>query len=190
MTRTLAVVLSAFALGACDVGTVLNQQGSSVPDAGGGTKTDGSSGAKMDGSGGNGCIQLNPNSAPDGHHNAGQNCLNAGCHSAAAPGSGATPWAFGGTLVDAAGNGIGGATIIVTPAGGGTPIKVITAVSGGAGPGAGNFYFGGTVNMVGATVSASGCPNVANMNATLNAAGGQCQSSGCHGGAQGKVHLP
>jgi hypothetical protein len=179
MTRTLAVVLSALALGACDVGTVLNQQGSTVPDGG---KTDGAGS-------GNGCINLNPNSAPDGHHNAGMNCLTAtGCHGTA-PGAGGT-FAFGGTLVDGAGNGVGGATIIITPTGG-TPIKVLTAVSGGAGPGAGNFYYAGTANLQGATVSASGCPNVASMVATLvTAGGGGCNN--CHkaGGQAPPAHLP
>jgi hypothetical protein len=104
---------------------------------------------------------------------------------------------LGGTLVDGKGVGIGGATVIFTPAGGGTPIKMITAVSGGAGPGAGNFYFSGTIaTVVGATMSATACevsPNPTPMVATLATGGGGCNN--CHATPQPAngappIHIP
>ena len=63
----------------------------------------------------NGCDPVNPNAAI-GHHNQGQSCIQANCHSAAAPGAGAPIYSYGGTLWrDAAGTQpFPGATIVIT----------------------------------------------------------------------------
>jgi hypothetical protein len=187
MTRSLAVVLSALALGACDVGSVLVNHGG--PDGGGGD----SSGVKND-AGGNGCINLVPAAnTPDGHHNAGMNCISVGCHLNGNTGTNATAWGFAGTLYDAGGVGVAGATIVITPAGGGTPTTVVTSAAGGAGPGAGNFYVpAGVVPIAGATVAASGCPNVNHMVTALAAGNGGGGCNNCHrpGGQTTPMHLP
>src|SRR5260370_41570039 len=83
MTRTLAVVWSAFALVACDVGSVL--VGRNGPDGGSG---DGNN-VKMDG-GGNGCIPLvAAANTPDRHHPGSENCPQVRCHLTGQTGIGA-----------------------------------------------------------------------------------------------------
>ena len=134
------------------------------------------------------CIPIDTADAPDGHHNAGQSCLSVGCHVVGATGAGANPFLLGGTLYDDMGNALTGATIIVSPSSG-SPIKVLSG--GGAAPG--NFYAlnVGGFQIGGATASASGCPNIAAMQAALQAAGGgNCNN--CHrpGGLTTPIQLP
>lgn len=166
MTRTLVVMLSAV-LAACDVGSVLVNHGG--PD--GGSNTD-SGGGKMD-AGGNGCVALAPN-GDDGHHNAGMACIASGCHLAAAPGAGATPWAYAGTLYKSDGvTPVVGATIIISN-GAGTPMTATTGANG-------NFHFAAPPTIppsANTKTSVSGCPDVKAMNGAITPGNGNCNN--CH----------
>jgi hypothetical protein len=77
------------------------------------------------------------------------------------------------------------------------PIKVVTSATGVEGPGAGNFYFPGTIaSVVGATMQVSSCslsPNPTAMVSTLATGGGGCNN--CHATPQPAngappIHLP
>ena len=136
------------------------------------------------------CEDLNTNGAPDGHHNPGQNCIAAGCHSETNPGAGAPPFSYAGTLyTDATGaTSKAGATVFFNLSG--IEKKVLTASNG-------NFFItpgvGGLeapTNASTATTRASGCPNNAVMVGALAQGGGNCNN--CHkiGGTTSPIHLP
>jgi hypothetical protein len=176
MTRI--VVIFALVLAACDVGSAVsnNQAGPDGSVTGG---PDGSGGGS--GSGSN-CEAINA-TPPDGHHNAGQTCLQAGCHLIGNAGAGAPEYSAAGTIYkDTAGTQpYAGATVIMTV--GGTTHKMISAATGNAGPGAGNFFIAKALAtppsaaMTG-TTKASACPNTSAMSENLVDNGGNCNN--CH----------
>jgi len=181
MTR-IAVIL-AFAIAACDVGSVVsNNQGGPDGSIGGGA--DGSGGGS--GSGSN-CDALSTN-LPDGHHNAGQACMQGGCHLIGNTGGANVPaFAYGGTLYrDSAGtNPYPGATIEVTI--GGQTKKMVTGSNG-------NFYITSTLASpptaaMTATTKASACPSTTPMSGALVDNGGNCNN--CHktGGTTTPIYL-
>jgi hypothetical protein len=110
-------------------------------------------------------------SSDSGHHNPGKDCLS--CHATI---EGKT-WTIAGTLQDATGAGIPGATIEVTDADGQT-LQLVTAANG-------NFY---TLKPVSFPVKprASKCPSDQAMSST--AQNGSCNASGCHDSSN-PIHL-
>jgi hypothetical protein len=193
MTRTIAA-LSALALGACSVGSILNQGN---PD--GGNKMDGN--VKMDGAAAI-CMPIT-NPAPTAHTHVtagggpGQACLSVGCHLPGATGAGANPWLFGGTLYKGDGvTALPGASIVITPAGGGAAMTAISMSDGtfcATAGAANNGCVAGAPIANGATTYVSGCPGTnQNMSTQLQAAGGgNCDN--CHktGGQAGiTIQLP
>jgi hypothetical protein len=174
MTRTLVVLLSALA--ACDVGTVLTSPHNNGPDAhqmGGG-----------DGPVSNVC-NLTPN-GDDGHHNAGQACVVAGCHLAASPGAGATPWMYAGTLYK---------TDKVTPVVGAEIVIKVGATTVTATTGAnGNFHIATQpppavlLNQSPNVQATGGAPCTSSMTGQLTApGGGNCNNCHTAGGTAGSV---
>ena len=153
MTRAAAIAL--LVLGACDVGSVLVNNG--TPD------------------GGTGCVNAATPGATHLHvaggtPNQGQICLVSGCHLAASLGAGANPFAFAGTLyTTAAGTTIAtGATVKV--AFGTTTLTATTDADG-------NFTVLGTLTFP-ATSLATECPSLKPMVASLGTGGGNCNN--CH----------
>lgn len=171
MIRALLLSCSLATFAACDVGT--------VPEA-----------PTPDGPG----VICEPAAVnPDGHHNDGMGCLNAGCHSPTSSTDG-TPnnpanMVMGGTLYETPnGAGKGTATIILEWEGGSQ--KAITATANGVG----NFYLlpqdlaGATITYP-ATVKVSLCPDAERpMITKLNSAEDlNCSRGGCHGNGTLKV---
>jgi hypothetical protein len=156
-------ILAILALAACDVGTF------------------GPDGA----SGGDDTKCANRSATPATAHmhlaggtsNAGQSCIEAGCHSVAAPGTNAPPYQFAGTLYQADGTTANAGAIIRINAGG--TIAMATTDTGG------NFHVS---NMTLATpfpsnTDATACPSLTRMMTTLSAGQGSC-----NGGAAGACH--
>jgi hypothetical protein len=181
MTRI--VVILAFLLAACDVGSVAtNNQGG--PDGStGGTDSSGSNGSN-----GSNCDPVQSANLSDGHHNAGQSCLQAGCHLIGNAGAGAPEYSYGGTLYrDATGaSAFPGATIEVVV--GGMTYKMVAQQNG-------NFYLPKalgnppTAATTGQTL-ASGCPSANHpMSGALVDNGGNCNN--CHrtGGTTSPIYL-
>lgn len=179
MTRILVLVSVLFA-SACDVGSVIANTGSGDDD---------------DGSNCGNKVDPPPGSHPhmdDGTPHAGRGCMDTiGCHNdGLGLGSGAPGYSFAGTLyTDMAGTApVAGATIFVTSAGG-TVKKLQT-------DDAGNFQiesilFPGPSATMMASTSATTCPTITAMVGTLGGGQGNCNQGGsCHGGIQGKIHLP
>jgi hypothetical protein len=176
----LFVIVSLLFASACDVGTVLANTGSGGDD---------------DGSNCGNKIEPPPPSHPhldDGTPHTGRGCMDAaGCHNAGLGlGSNAPEYSYAGTLyADAAGTmPAAGATVFVTAAGG-TVKKLQT-------DDAGNFQIepallpAPTATMM-ASTTATTCPTITPMVGTLGAGQGNCNQGGtCHGGGQGKMHLP
>jgi len=136
-----------------------------------GTTTDAPAGA---GDGAQANCEQPVTTLPDGHHNAGQACLD--CHD----GNGAPLFHLAGTLYDSAGGTapVAGATIVVVD-GNGITHKLPTASNG-------NFYTSQTIPLP-AMVSASKCPDTQAMPSSVQ--DGNCNS--CHQAATtGRVHLP
>jgi hypothetical protein len=186
MTR-ITVIVSLFFASACDVGTVLANQGGG-PDGGGGSGSGSGSG------GGSNCSNL-VSPAPDPHlHTAGgtsnkdQPCIASGCHGPVGTGTGAPIYSFAGTIyTDATGaTPAAGATVFVTA--GGTTKHLLADKDG-------NFYieaglFPAPTTQMTANTQATQCPTVTPMIGVLVTAGGNCNQGGCHAaGAQPKVHL-
>jgi hypothetical protein len=168
---------------ACDVGALPGF----APDASmGGSGSGSGSGSNV----ANVCEELNPGSAPDGHHNEGMNCIAAGCHLETQLGVGAPAYSYAGTFyTDATGTApMAGATVFVTF--NGVERKVLTASNG-------NFFIttgvGGLespTNTATATTRVSGCPTVSTpMVGALVQGGGNCNN--CHkiGGTTTPMHL-
>lgn len=109
----------------------------------------------------------------DGHHNAGQDCLN-GCHNHG--------FTLAGTLYDAGGtNALPGGTITVKDANG-AKFDMVAATNG-------NFYTSQAI-VFPISVYASSCPTSSPMTASIASGNGGCNKSGCHAsGAQGHIHL-
>jgi hypothetical protein len=117
------------------------------------------------------CIQAAP--PPDGHHNAGQNCLT--CHT----GSGAPKWTAAGTLyADAAGTtAVAGATITLVDSTG-KEVKIVTATNG-------NFWTSQALTPP-LHPKASKCPSSAAMSGNAQGACNSCHSAG---GSKGPIVL-
>jgi hypothetical protein len=179
----MAVILAFAAFAACDVGSVVSSNNQGGPDGsvGGG----GDSGGSNVGSGSN-CDPVAAN-APDGHHNAGQTCLQAGCHLVGNTGANAPGYSIGGTLWRDSGGAspYPGATIEITI--GGTTHKITTASNG-------NFFLppalipAPTAAAPG-TTKASACPSTTPMSGQLVDNGGNCNN--CHrtGGTTTPIYL-
>jgi hypothetical protein len=116
----------------------------------------------------------------DGHHNAGQSCITAGCHdgnTAEAP-----LWTAAGTVYDALGGGaaVAGATIHLVD-GAGTDVKLVTSANG-------NFYTAQAITYP-VTTRVSKCPTTIPMVAQVQANGASCNTAGCHVDGN-RVHVP
>jgi len=163
---------------ACEVGSAGPTGGGQSPDAstgGGGGRMDGSSssgGGPMDAPN-NGCIaqQASPG---DGHHNAGQDCMN-GCHNHGFTIAGTVFTQAGGTTP------VVGATVHIVQANG-TTLNLVTMNNG-------NFYTSQTLAFP-LTVNASSCPDLQAMTATVTGPSPQgCNKSGCYVNGN-RIHLP
>ncbi|HEY6034221.1 MAG TPA: hypothetical protein VIV58_08180 [Kofleriaceae bacterium] len=184
MTRMFVIVSLLFA-SACDVGTVLANQGGGG-DAGGSGSGSG---------GGSNCGNL-VSPAPQAHthiaggtSNAGVACIAAGCHLDGQMGAGAPSYSYAGTVYTDAGGATpaAGSTMFFTAAG--TTRKIVADA-------AGNFFvetalLAAPTNQATANTSATQCPTISPMVGSLVQGGGNCSATGsCHGGTQGKIHLP
>ena len=177
------MTIVAIALSGCMVGSI-DQPTGSGPDAGtasgggggGGSGSGsgvGSGSGSGSGSGGFAC-RNQITAVGDGHHNAGLDCQGS-CHNHGFTLSGTI---YGANKTTAQ----SGASITVVDANGNSFDMVSQAN--------GNFYTSNTIAFP-VTITASMCPSVATMSATITRASG-CNSSSCHapGGTQGAVHLP
>jgi len=170
-TGNLAVLarplIAVFALASCDVGSVLGQSG-----------TDGGDGAACINAATPGPTHVH---AAGGTSNVGLACIASGCHLEGNMGTGATAFAFAGTLyTSAAGTSIlSGATIQVK-----SGTETLSAVS----DLDGNFVLRGTLTFPATTV-ATQCPSLIPMIGSLSAGGGNCNN--CHrpGGVTTPVYL-
>jgi hypothetical protein len=181
--RVLAVVV----ISACTVGTV----GTGGPPGGGGAPDASQGGADApsgsidapsgsgtgsgSGSGSNGCVNQVTTALGDGHHNPGQDCMNA-CHNHG--------FTLAGTIYTSVNSNtaVTGATVSVTDANG-QKIAIVSQLNG-------NFYTSQAVAFP-VTVNASSCPNIQKMSAQVAQGQGGCNRTGCHtGGAQGHIYLP
>jgi hypothetical protein len=117
----------------------------------------------------------------DGHHNAGQTCINAGCHDGNT--QDAPLWTLAGTAyTDINGTTpLAGGTILYTDANN-AEIKIITDTNG-------NFYTGATIVFPIQAV-ASLCPNTLPMNTAVAANMANCNTAGCHGEAGNRIYVP
>ena len=106
----------------------------------------------------------------NGHHNPGQDCESS-CHNHG--------FSLSGTLYTAGGAAASGATVTVVDSGGTVTDMVVQSN--------GNFYSLASV-LFPYTIYVSDCPTLTPMTATVSQDIG-CNNSGCHGGAQGKIHL-
>lgn len=168
-----ALLGSAIAATACTVGDPAAPIPGEVDASGGGGGDGGGGGG--DGGGSANCENL-VTPAPDGHHNPGLNCIEAGCHDGGT--AGAPLFTVAGTLYSARNGNVGkpGATILI-PQGNGNPIKMVTANNG-------NFWREAPVTLP-ARMKASLCPTTVEM--PSQAADGNCNS--CHG-PNARIALP
>lgn len=181
MAKVLVVLLLAAA--ACGGSTSANvdASGSGGGGDGGGMQMDGGGSGSGSGSGsgmgsgsGSDCTPLVTSNLNNGHHNPGQDCMN-GCHNHGFTAAGTLYKSNGTTAMP-------GATITLTDSAG----NKITMVS----QSNGNFYTFTPISFP-ATVTVSGCPNNAAMTEKVQASGAGCNQGGaCHGGTQGRIHLP
>src|SRR5882724_2348069 len=155
--KSLALLIALLA--GCEVGSALPPGGGGVPgiDAPGGGGGGGGGGGVLadapssDGPA-NGCLPGTTAAAVgDGHHNAGQDCMN-GCH--------AHGFTFAGTLYNniTGGTAVIGAHIVVTDANN-QKIDIFSQQNG-------NFYTSATVAFP-LTVLATSCPNIQHMSSTV-----------------------
>jgi hypothetical protein len=128
------------------------------------------------GNNGSGCRSTVTTNIGDGHHNAGQDCMNA-CHNHG--------FTLAGTLFNGSAGASGG-TITVTD-NAGSSFDLVSQANG-------NFYTTQPVAFP-VTVFASRCPSIHNMPGTVSATAGTsaagCNQSGCHEPAAGAgpIHL-
>ena len=134
------------------------------------------------------CDALQTMNIPDGHHNAGQTCLQAGCHLIGNTGAGAPEYSFAGTLYHDVNGSMpfGGATIEVSVSS--QVHKLVTASNG-------NFFITSALASpptaaAPGTALASACPNTNTMAGQLVDNGGNCNN--CHrtGGTTTPLYLP
>jgi hypothetical protein len=115
------------------------------------------------------------NTLSNGHHNAGQDCLQ-GCHNHG--------FSLAGTLYNAPSGGaaVPGGTITIVDANGQT-FDVVSQANG-------NFYTTKPVTFP-VKVTASLCPDIKPMSSSIPSGSGGCNKSGCHtAAAAGRVHVP
>lgn len=168
LARRFAPLFAMLSICSCDVGSVLVEQNGG------------------DGGNGSACVAA---ATPGPTHvhtaggtsNAGQACIAPGCHLEGNLGTGATAFAFAGTLYTSS-----AATTIVA----GATVRVVTAM---AMPSAvtdldGNFVFRGAVTFP-ATTLATQCPSLTPMIGPLQTGGGNCNN--CHrpGGTTAPIFL-
>jgi hypothetical protein len=139
---------------------------------------------------GNGCAERITPPGPKHLHttgggtNAGMGCVAANCHLASAPGPGAPPYQFGGTVYKPGGTiPQPGVTVRVRGKSG----MIVAGVT----DEAGNFSIpgGALPDPFPAQSSATACPTTTAMVASLSQGGGNCNSSDCHGGTAGPITL-
>jgi cytochrome c553 len=116
---------------------------------------------------------------PQGQHNAGQDCI--GCHNANGGVPANTYFTIAGTVVDANGGGIAGATVVVTD-NNQAQKRLVTATNG-------NFYTTDTIAFP-VTVKVTSCPTTKKMTAQVQSSGGSCNSCHANGGSQPPLTLP
>ena len=186
--RTLPLLITILA--GCMVGTPSPGPGGSppgAPDAGNGNNQGSNNGSGSGsnqgvqpdaavGDAGNGCINAVPaNTVGDGHHNPGQDCMNA-CHN------------HGFTVAGTLFSGINSSTPVV-----GATIRIMDAnnkITDIQTQQNGNFYISTAVTSP-ITVLATACPNINPMSAQVTLSGGivGCNKSGCHVSGN-RIHLP
>lgn len=167
-----SLLLLTFALGACDVGSVLPEGGVD----GSGPGVDGATGGDGGADGPSVTCEPAATNLPNGEHRPGEACL--GCHN----GNGAPRFTVAGTVYASAQGGaaVPGATIVVTDAGG-VVTRLVTASNG-------NFYSNRTFAFP-VQVSASKCPDTRPMIGAVASTGGDCNT--CHQTAtSGRIYLP
>lgn len=185
MTRT-ALLFSCLFVAACSVGEVGTGNNGGTD---GGTKTDGG------GSNANGCVtrltpagEEHPHAAPvnaANPTNAGENCVQAGCHLKASLGSGASAYQYGGTVYKTGGT-VPSVGAAITLKGGGKTTTTYTDTGG-------NFFVSddGTLpNPFSGNVTVSGCPTISSMVSVIAQSG--CGTATCHTGTNptgGKIIL-
>jgi hypothetical protein len=187
MTRA-ALLLSCLFAAACSVGEV-GPSTTSGPDAG--ARTDAGATA-------NGCMpRLTPAGGEHPHNapvnvnnptNAGENCVQAGCHLTGNLGSGAPAYQFGGTVYKTGGT-VPSAGAVIVLKGGGTTAMVYSDT-------AGNFFVpeGALTNPFTGNVSVSACPTISSMVSQVAPGTGVsgCGGEACHIGTAptgGKIIL-
>ena len=106
----------------------------------------------------------------NGHHNPGQDCESS-CHNHG--------FSVSGTLYTSGGAAASGATVTIVD-GGGTVTDMVVQSNG-------NFYSLASV-LFPYSIYVSDCPTLSEMTETVSQDVG-CNSSACHGGSQGKIHL-
>lgn len=156
-----------------DSGTAAGGSGGGGGGGGGGGSGGGVTGDAGMGSGMYPCKNVVTTNLGNGHHNPGQDCLNA-CHNHG--------FTLAGTLYDAGGTtALAGGSITVKDANGATFDMVAQSN--------GNFFTSQTIAFP-ISVYASECPTSTPMTATIAANNGGCNKNGCHAtGAQGHIHL-
>lgn len=152
-------------------------------DPGGGDDTPGPDAAEAAGTPDSGAAAADCTPAagtlPNGNHNAGLTCIQAGCHN----GAGVPPkWTIAGTVYTtlAGGAPVAGATVHVIDADG-DELQLVTASNG-------NFYTAAPVTFP-VTTRASKCPDSRPMVATVAETGASCNIAGCHD-ADLRITLP
>jgi len=122
------------------------------------------------------CVEPVANT-PDGHHNAGLNCMS--CHG---EGGGAPRWYAAGTLYTSADGAapLAGATVTIVDSGGQT-VNIVTASNG-------NFWTPTQLDYP-LTVKASRCPDTKPMVSSVQEPA-SCNSCHTAGGTPGRIHLP
>jgi len=122
------------------------------------------------------CRPKSTTTLSDGHHNPGQDCMGS-CHNHG--------FTAAGTLFTAASSStpVTAATITVVDAAGHS-VDLVTQQNG-------NFYTSVALTYP-ITVYASSCPTLVSMTSTINSTtkAGCNQGGTCHGGTEGKIHLP
>jgi len=184
------VIVSLLFASACDVGTVLANQGGGGDGGNGGSGSGSGSGS----GGGSNCGDLvSPAPAPHLHatggtSNAGQACVASGCHLPGSTGTNAPPFSYAGTVYTTAAGTTPATSAVVMVTNAGTTRKLIADSDG-------NFYedpalLAAPTNQATANTAATACPTSTPMAGALVAGGGNCSAGGtCHGGSEGKVHL-
>jgi hypothetical protein len=126
-----------------------------------------------------GCVPIGGANG-SGEHNAGLNCMTAGCHD---PGGEGPTFTLGGTLyTSVAGTAPQPGALITVRDAANVELQLRTAQNG-------NFWTGQALTFP-LTVAANGCPDVTPMIATVATTGAGCNTTACHDAATNRIHLP